>query len=199
VAQRTAPTKKIKAFIAKASQQENEDRAILKNAPGVGFVTAEVLLSELGDINQFRNFKTVSAYAGLAPAVRQSGDKRSKDMRITKEGTGLMRWVLVESAWRLVGSSPKWSAMYTRLKQRKRSERAIVAVDRKLLCVLYTMLRTPTAESTTTAEAGTSRTTRKTSVKAPTADQTTTTRAVAGRPTRKWMVKAYVTDQTTIV
>jgi transposase len=224
VAQRTALTKKIKAFIAKAPQREKEDRAILKTAPGVGFVTAEVVLSELGDISRFRNSKTVSAYAGLAPAVRQSGNKRSKDMRITKEGSGLLRWALVESAWRLVGSSPRWSAMYSRLKQRKGSKRAIVAVARKLLCVLYAMLRTrtaykivttetrtpektrkrlvlvrtSTAESTTTAETGTPRTTRKTSVKTPTTDHTTTTRAAAGRPTRKRLVKALTADQTTI-
>jgi hypothetical protein len=50
----------------------------------------------------------------------------------------------VESAWRLVGTSPQWSARFARLKERKGSKRAIVAVARKLLCVLYAMLRTRT-------------------------------------------------------
>ena len=116
VAQRLALTKKLKAFVAKAPQREAEDRAILMSAPGVGFVTAEAVLSELGDVSRFRNAKAVSAYAGLVPAVRQSGGKRSKDMRITKVGSGLLRWALVEAAWRLVGTSPKWSAMFARLK-----------------------------------------------------------------------------------
>ncbi len=73
-------------------------------------------------------------------------------MRITKEGSGLLRWALVESAWRLVRSSPKWSAMYARLKERKGKKRAIVAVARKLLCVLYAMLRTRTPYKIVTTE-----------------------------------------------
>ena len=150
-AQLLALTKKIKAFVAKAPQRETEARAILKTAPGVGFVTAEVILSELGDISRFRNAKAVSAYAGLVPVVRQSGGKKSKDLKITKEGSGLLRWALVESAWRLVGTSPKWSAFFARLKKRSGSKRAIVAVARKLLCVLYAMLRTSTPYKIATA------------------------------------------------
>ncbi len=119
VEKRLAVTKKIKAFVAKAPQREAEDRAILKTAPGVGFVTAEVVLSELGGYDRFRNSKAVFAFAGLAPAVRQSGGKWSKDMKITKEGSGLLRWALVESAWRLLRSSPKWAALFARLKERR--------------------------------------------------------------------------------
>jgi transposase len=140
----SALTKKIKAFAAKAPTREAEARKILKTAPGVGFVTAEVLLSELGDVSRFRNAKAVCAYAGLVPVVRQSGGKKSKDLEITKEGSGLLRWALVESAWRLVNTSPKWTAVFCRLRKRGGNKRAIVAVARKLLCVLYAMLRTST-------------------------------------------------------
>src|SRR5271165_3013069 len=119
-------------------------REILMTAPGVGPVTAEVVLSELGDISRFRNAKTVCAYAGLVPVVRQSGERKSKDMKITKEGSGLLRWALVEAAWRLVGNSPKWAALFARLMHRSGKKRAIVAVARKLLCVLYAMLKTST-------------------------------------------------------
>ena len=97
-----AVTKKIKAFVAKAPKREKEAREIIKTAPGVGFVTAEVVISELGDISRFPNAKKICAYAGLVPAVRQTGGKKSKDLTITKEGSGLLRWALVESAWRLV-------------------------------------------------------------------------------------------------
>ena len=92
------------------------------------------LLSELGDISRFRNAKTVCAYAGLVPVVRQSGERKSKDLKITKEGSGLLRWALVEAAWRLVGNSPKWAALFARLMHRSGKKRAIVAVARKLLC-----------------------------------------------------------------
>ncbi len=143
-AQLLALAKKIKAFAAKASKREAEARTILKTAPGVGTVTAEVILSELGDVSRFRNAKAVCAYAGLAPVVKQSGGKRSKDLAISKQGSGLLRWALVESAWRLVNTSPKWMAVFSRLRKRSGTKRAIVAVARKLLCVLYAMLRTST-------------------------------------------------------
>jgi transposase len=144
VAQRLAVTKKIKAFAAQASQREAEARALLQTAPGVGLVTAEVVLSELGDVSRFRNAKTVCASAGLVPAVRQSGEKKSQDLRITKEGSGLLRWALVAAAWRLVRQSPKGAARFARLRQRGGQKRALVAVARKLLCVLDALLKTST-------------------------------------------------------
>jgi transposase len=139
-----ALTKKIKAFAAKAPKREAEARKIIKTAPGVGTVTAEVVLSELGDIGRFRNAKAVAAYAGLVPVVRQSGGKKSKDLQITKQGSGLLRWALVEASWRLVRHSARWTTFFNRLKKRSGAKRAIVAVARKLLCVLYAMLKTST-------------------------------------------------------
>ncbi len=132
---------KIKAFAKKAPQRESEARAVLKTAPGIGPVTAEAVLAELGDVRRFKNAKAVCAYAGLVPAVRQTGGKKSKDGRITKQGSGLLRWALVEASWRLVGASSRWSQTYLRIKKRNGAKRAIVAVARKLLCVLYAMLR----------------------------------------------------------
>ena len=137
-------TGKIKAFVAKAPRKEAEARQIVKSAPGVGEVTTEVVLSEIGDVSRFRNAKTISAYAGLVPRVRQTGNKKSLDLPITKQGSALLRWALVQAAWRLVGTSPQWSAFFGRLRKRKGSKRAIVAVARKLLCVLYAMLKTST-------------------------------------------------------
>jgi transposase len=131
----------IKAFVKKAPRAEAEARELLKTAPGVGEVTAEAVLCELGDVRRFKNAKAVCAYAGLVPVVRQTGGKKSRDGRITKEGSGLLRWALVEASWRLVGSSPRWARTYDRIKRRSGAKRAIVAVARKLLCVLYAMLR----------------------------------------------------------
>jgi transposase len=135
---------RLKAFAAKAPRKEAEARALVKTAPGVGAVTAEVVLSELGDVGRFRNAKAVCAYAGLVPVVRQTGGKKAKDGRITKQGSGLLRWALVESAWRLIAASPRWAKVYERIKKRGGAKRAVVAVARKLLCVLYALLRDST-------------------------------------------------------
>jgi len=219
LAQRLAVSKKLKAFVAKAPQREAEARAILKTAPGVGPVTAEVVLSELGDISRFRNAKTVCAYAGLVPVVRQSGEKKSKDLKITKQGSGLLRWALVEAAWRLVRESPKWAALFARLRHRSGKKRAIVAVARKLLCVLYAMLRTSTPYQIVTTGTTAPQTTREKLVRiskadqtttpvitAPdqttttvtaTPDQTTTTETPAPQTTRKKLVRTSTPEQTT--
>ena len=123
---------------------EKEAREVLKTIPYVGPVTIEVIVSELGDVQRFPNAKTASAYAGLVPKVRQSGGKKSQDLKITKEGSALLRWALVELAWRLVGHSPRWTQVYQRIKKHSGAKRAIVAVARTLMCVIYAMLKTMT-------------------------------------------------------
>src|SRR5208282_442651 len=168
LAQRLAVSKKLKAFVAKAPLREAEAREILKTAPQVGSVTAEVILSELGDISRFRNAKTVCAYAGL-----------------------------VEAAWRLVGKSPKWAALFSRLRHRSGKKRAIVAVARKLLCVLYAMLRTSTPYKIVTTQTTAARTTGKESVRTSTPDQTTPTETTAPRTTGKKLVRTSTPEQTT--
>jgi transposase len=137
-------TKKLKDFGSKALHKEKEAREVLKTVPGVGPVTIDVLVSELGDVTRFRNAKAVCAYAGLAPVVRQSGGKKSKDLGISKQGSGLLRWALVEAAWRITRGSQKWKRIFERIAKRSKSKRAIVAIARKLLCVIYAMLKTMT-------------------------------------------------------
>ena len=97
-------------------------------------------MAELGDVDRFRSAKQVVAYAGLAPGRRESAGK-VKDLGITKQGSGLLRWVLVEASWQLVRRSAYWREIYERLKRRRGGRRAIVAVARRLLGVLVALLR----------------------------------------------------------
>ena len=114
-------TGKVKAFVAKARSGKRKPGKIVRFTPGVGEVTAEVVLSEIGDVSRFRNAKAICAYAGLVPRVRQSGGKKSPDLPITKQGSGLLHWALVEAAWRLVRTSPQWSAFFGRLRETTRA------------------------------------------------------------------------------
>ena len=132
--------KRLKEFAADAPTREAEARAKLATIPGVGPVTIDVVVSELGDVGRFRSSKAVTAYAGLVPRVRQSAGK-GKDLGITKEGSPLLRWALVESSWRVVRHSASWRRVYEGIRKRSGSKRAIVAVARRLLCVMYAMLR----------------------------------------------------------
>jgi transposase len=131
---------RLKLFAAGAPAREAEDRARLATIPGVGPVTVDVVVSELGDVGRFRSTKAVCSYAGLVPAVRQSGGK-GKDLGITKAGPPLLRWALVEAAWRLIRQSAAWRRAYDSIRKRSGGKRAIVAVARRLLTMMAAMLR----------------------------------------------------------
>jgi transposase len=131
---------RLRSFAATAPAMEAEARAVLDTIPGVGPVTVDVVISELGDVDRFRSAKQVCAYAGLAPGQRESAG-RSRQLGITKEGSRLLRWVLVEAAWQLTYRTRRWAAVFQALSRRQGKKRAIVAVARRLLCVMVAMLR----------------------------------------------------------
>ncbi len=135
-----AVEKRLRQFAKQAPTAEAESRTALRSVPGVGVVTVEVLLSEIGDIRRFRSAKDVAAYAGLVPKMRESAGK-SKELGITKEGSRLLRWVLVEAAWRLVRRSRRWGAIFEQLRLRRGKKKAIVAIARRLLGVLVALWR----------------------------------------------------------
>ena len=136
-----APAARLKAFAAEAPPREAEARAKLATIPGVGPVTVDVVVSELGDVSRFKSSKAVCSYAGLVPAVRQSGGGKSKELGITKAGSPLLRWALVESAWRLIRQSAARRRIYEATRRRAGGKKAIVAVARRLLVVMTAMLR----------------------------------------------------------
>lgn len=128
-------------FAKEGSEREAENRDILKSIAGVGPVTTDVVVSELGDMQRFSNAKKVVAYAGLAPGQRESAGKR-KDLHIEKCGSRLLRATLVEAAWQLVRRSPKYHAIFNRLWERTgQRKKAIVAIARRLLTLMYSLLK----------------------------------------------------------
>jgi transposase len=135
-----ALAERLKEFATQAPAKEAEARAKLGTIPGIGPVTVDVVVSELGDVTRFRSVKAVCAYAGLVPAVRQSGGK-GKDLGITKTGSPLLRWALVEAAWRVIRQGAAWRRVYERVKKEAGGKKAIVAVARRLLVVMAAMLR----------------------------------------------------------
>jgi transposase len=139
VAREKAARGEVKRFAAKGSKIEQREREIVLSAPGVGEIVSEVVLAELGDAGRFGSLKQATAYAGLVPKKRES-DGKKKELGITKKGSGLLRWAMVEAAWVAVAKSARWRQVYERIKRRRQSKRAIIAVARRLLAVLVSML-----------------------------------------------------------
>lgn len=115
---------------------------LLQSMPGVGPRTAEVVVTALDDPHRFRSGRQVSGYVGLTPRRWQS---RSMDRqgRISKRGARTLRHALNQGAWMAVRYNPWARAVFLRIKagKKERVKIAIVAVMRKLLVVLWAMLR----------------------------------------------------------
>jgi transposase len=138
--QRTALDRQLREFAKKAPAAEKEAREVVGSIPYIGPVTVDIVVSELGDVRRFRSAKRVVAYAGLAPGRRESGGK-AKELGITKDGSRLLRWALVEAAWRVSRHSRRWGAVFENLAKRRGRKKAAVAVARRLLAVMASLLR----------------------------------------------------------
>ena len=83
-------------------------------------------------------WKLVS-YAGIAPSTRESSGK-TKTGRISKQGSPWLRWILVQCAMTAVRYDQRLKSFYERLKSRKGSVKAIVAVAKEILVIIWYML-----------------------------------------------------------
>ncbi len=145
--------KRLTEFAQEAPVAEREARAVLASIPCVGPVTTDVVLAEAGDVRRFGSQRKSTAYAGLAPGIRQS-DKRTRQLGITKAGSRLLRTALVELAWRLANKTRRWGLLYERLKKRCGAKKAIVAVARRAWCVIVSLLKRGEAYAPAAAPAG---------------------------------------------
>ena len=115
----------------------------LRTIPQVGARLAELVVTTLDDAKRFRTAKQVSAYAGLVPKQYQSG-QMNRLGRITGQGPGLLRRVLVQVAWGLQRrEDTRRHAVFERLchGQRTRKKQAVVALARKILIWCWALLR----------------------------------------------------------
>jgi transposase len=124
-----------------AAKDERVQR--LRTIPQVGTRLAELVVSTLDDAKRFKNARQVSAYAGLVPKQYQSG-QMNRLGRITGQGPGLLRRVLVQSAWGLARrEGTRGKEVFDRLchGQRTRRKQAAVALARKILIWCWALLR----------------------------------------------------------
>ena len=112
----------------------------LSSIKGIGDKSATILLSVIGDIQDFASAKKLAAYFGMAPRVEVSNDTRHYG-RITKKGTKIGRTTLVQCTWVAIRYSSYLREFYERIKAGKGSGKAIIATARKLLGIIYDTLK----------------------------------------------------------
>jgi len=135
---------KLKA-IAKEHPDMDENIRLLCSIPGVSDTTAHNLLAEMGDISRFTGVKQLVAFAGLAPAERQSGTSVRGKTMLNKRGSRRLRKSLYMPAVVASMHNPDVKELYQRMKAAgKNSMCAMVACMRKLLHIAYGVLKNRT-------------------------------------------------------
>ena len=139
----TAAEKRLKPAVENAPGS-----VLLLSQPGIGLVTAGMLLAEIGDFTRFRNGKQLSRYCGLA-VVNDSSGERERQLGIGKACNGDLRRMLIEASHRLSRYVPRWRDMKNHLlRQGKKKAVATVAVANRWLRRLhYEMTRSDVCET----------------------------------------------------
>jgi transposase len=128
-----------------------EQAAFLVQLPGIGVHNAMLLLAAIGKIERFDAPHKLVGYAGLGARVHSSGEEHYGG-RITKQGRRDIRSTMVEAAWVAVGVHPYWKDLFERLAVRVGRPKAIVAIARKLLVVVWHVLAKQVADREAVAE-----------------------------------------------
>ena len=131
------------AELSQAIEQEVEncpEAKRLMTHPGVGPLTALAFVLIIGKAERFQCGKQIASYLGLVPLEDSSG-KRRRLGHITKQGSSILRFLLVEAAQVTVRSLPEWRSKYFHLAMRRGRKIAKVAMARRLAIALYWMWR----------------------------------------------------------
>jgi transposase len=116
------------------------DTQYLMTIPGVGPFSALLIKSEIIDINRFKSFNRLCAYAGLAPRVSASANKiyhGSLNVNRRKH----LQWILLENAYHFIKADNKRLKKFEAFKKRKGHNTAKVIFAREFLKVIYHVLK----------------------------------------------------------
>jgi transposase len=117
-----------------------EGHKSLSSIKGIGKITGAILLSVIGDVNDFPDEGRLASYFGIVPRVSNSNETEHSG-RIHKRGTKLGRTALVQSALIAANYSPYLKSFYQRVKARRGAGKAIIALARKFLGIIYRTLK----------------------------------------------------------
>ncbi len=137
----TRQIEEIDSKILEKISSRSEDMKIALSMPGMGFISASTILAEIGDFRDFSSANKLAAYCGLVPSVYQSAGKLING-HITKHGSPHIRGMIIEVAHAIIRTKriSKLKKFFLRIKARRGAKIGIVALARKVLCILYHLL-----------------------------------------------------------
>jgi transposase len=115
---------------------------VIQQLPGIGPVLAAVITAEIGDVTRFSNPGQLCSWAGLTPRHRESDTKVTRG-RVTKQGSRMLRWALIEAVQRNPADSAAGAVKNAIIARRGKEARNIakVAAARRMLTLVYYGMR----------------------------------------------------------
>lgn len=125
-----------------ASAKKDEVARHLMSIPGIGYYSALLISSEVGDISRFADSHQLCSYAGLVPSTHSSGGMTYHG-RITKRGSAHLRWVMVECIRSHIRHEPdsNITKFYNKVAKKKGKAKATVAAASKMLRIAYWIMK----------------------------------------------------------
>ena len=118
----------------------SEDARLLLSMPGVADFTAVALACRVGRVQRFPRASSLANYWGLTPGCRNSGENNQRLGSITKAGSSMARWLLAQVTLNVLRKDARLREWFKRIKRKRGSKIARVAVMRKLATIIWHML-----------------------------------------------------------
>ena len=122
-------------------QARSATAAVLATIPGCGAYGSLALASRIGPIERFPRPASLTNYWGLTPGCRNSGEATDRLGSITKQGSAMARFILGQAILHVLRRDAHLRAWYSRIKRRRGSKIARVAVMRRLATIIWHMLK----------------------------------------------------------
>ena len=115
--------------------------SVIMTIPGIGYINGGMILGEIGDSHRFSSPNKLLAYAGLDPSVYQSGNFQAKKTRMSKRGSKVLRYALVNAAHNVVKNNATFKAYYdAKMAEGRTHYNALGHCAGKLVRVIWKML-----------------------------------------------------------
>jgi len=130
----------IKERILSYSFVFREELEILMTIPGISLFIGMAIMTDIADINNFKNARKLSSYLGIVPKLKESNQK-VRYGKITKKGRKVASAFMSQMVFHFINSNDFYTEFYKAKKKAKGSGKAIVAMMRKLAVIIYHMLK----------------------------------------------------------
>jgi len=120
--------------------EESREAQLIRTIPGFGKYLSVLVAVEIADIARFTDAAHLHAYAGVIPSTHSSGD-RMYHGKIVRAGNRWLRWAAVEAVWPAIRADFDLRCFFERLARNKGANKAKVATARRLLTIIYKVLR----------------------------------------------------------